>query len=203
MSRNLWLGLVASVAVVVLAVGLLLLVEDDDAPRLPDEVAGLAAADEPSTYADQDLDDERLDQVVQGRRDAYTYNNELTSELFDGAAVATRVYVDVDDDFRQVTAIAVAADAGALLPDRGFIDPEVLGLALPPTEWSSHGDVECLGNRVNPPLADSDYDEEDAAIDVVTCQRRSDSLTIRVSTSQGSSLEEVVDFTHDLWDEVS
>ena len=201
MTRNLWLALIAGIAVVVLAVGLLALLDDDDI-ALPDEVGGLVAADAPAAYADSSLDDERLDAIVQDRRDAYAYNNEKAAELFDGAQVATRIYVDVDDDYRQVTVIAVEADAGPLLPSTGFPDPDLIGYALPSVEWSSHGDVECLGNRVSPPQAGTDYDEEDAEIDAVTCQRRTGSLTVRVS-GNGTPLDDVVELTDDLWDEVS
>lgn len=207
MSRNLWLGLIASVLVVVVAVGLLRLVDDDEI-ELPDELAGRTALGTPAAVKGID-DAEKADRALKGQRDATAYNQEKMSDVLDGAAVTSRTYVDFaedkdfDDRLPDVQVLAVAADAGPLLPLYGFGDPEYLGYALPLVEWSEHGDVECLGNRVSPPGADDeDYSEEEAAIDIVTCQHRSGSLTLRV-TVRDTPVDDVVDLTDDLWDDVS
>lgn len=204
MSRNFWIGLVASVVVIALAVGVLALVTSlrDSDVELPDEVGGLVALDTDAAFPESStLDDEKRAQTIADRREAQEYAADKLSDAFDGADAAVRSYgeADVLDPLYLVT--AVADDAGPLIPENGFDDPEYLRTALPRVDRVSEGDAACLIHRNQPPLADREYDDEAAAIDHMVCQRTSGSLTVRVSVTDGD-VERTVDLLDDVWDEL-
>ncbi|MFB9312070.1 hypothetical protein [Nocardioides plantarum] len=197
-SRNVVIGVVSSVAVVAVAIGLLLVLGpyDGDEVALPERVGDLVATDVAAAYPD----DKDSSKAIEGARSAADYNSDAYADVFDGAAVDTRVYTD--DELRLfVTATAVRADAGPLLPQNGFADPERQGFALPTVERTTEGDVECLLLRSQPPRAGSDYEPDEAEPDAVLCQRRSGDLTLQVRAATGDT-DLVVDTTDDLWDEL-
>lgn len=198
-SRNVVIGVVSSVVVLALAVGLLLLVESvGDDVELPDRVDGLVAADLEAAYPSADVPPE----TVARQRSLDETNADGFSDAFDGADADARSYVDPDSPTDSlVGVVAVAADAGPLVPQDGFVDPEQLGFALPLVERVTDGDVECLLVRNQPPRAGSDVQPDQALPDAHLCQRRSGALTVRVR-STSSDTDAVVDLVDALWDEL-
>ncbi len=195
MSRNLWIGLVASVVVVAAAVALLAVVRSvGDEIDLPERVAGLGAEDSPAGYAAGEAPPSDLTDRL---RRGWAYSAGKVSDAFDGAEAAVRSYRDPDDGSfdGRVLVTAVAADAGPLLPEGVFDDPALAGTAAPALDRVERGDVECLLRRLSPPLAAADGAEPE--IDAITCQRTGGSLTVRVSTTSGD-----VDATADLVEEL-
>ncbi|WP_139983063.1 hypothetical protein [Nocardioides litoris] len=197
LSRNAWIGIIASVVVVAAAIGLLQLVRTvgEDELSLPPQVDDLLAVDSEAflgTSGQEDL-------LATRRAEARTVGESL-SEAFDGAAAVTRVYVD-RESAESVTVFAVAADAGPLLPPGGFVDPDRAGLALPPVERVADDGVECLLQRNNPPRAGTDYQPDQAAPDTVQCQRRSGTLTVRAQATFGDR-DRVEDVVDDVWDDL-
>jgi hypothetical protein len=152
-------------------------ISDDDL-ELPDEVGGLAVDDS-----------ERA-------RDLYDYNDERVSDAYDGADAVTRLYGRESDAPLVVT--AVEAESGPPLPT-GFDDPEALGLSAPLNELVDDGDVTCLVTR-NAEPADGDDDPAPVA---VLCQRTHGDLTVRVLGTQEPDLDEVVDATDEVWEELT
>ncbi len=199
-SRNLVIGLVASLVVLAVAAGLLVLVESvgDDDLRLPDRVGDLRATDTAAAYPGRDAPPEVLEQ----QRSAAEVNSEGYEDAFDGADADSRTYVDPQGDSPVFwTVVAVADDAGPLVPQGGFVDAERLGLALPPVERVTRGDVECVLVRNVPPRAGAPVEPDEAAPDAHYCQRRSGSLTVQVRAGI-SDTDAVVDLVNDLWDEL-
>ncbi|MEO9323738.1 hypothetical protein ABFT23_09625 [Nocardioides sp. C4-1] len=197
-SRNAVIGSVSSVVVVAAAVGLLFAVRAVGADELdlPAEVDGFTAIDTVRASGTGTDDD------VARRAAADDEDAEGWSEAFDGAAAAVRSYVDLDSgDTATLSAVAVAADMGVLVPTSGFPDPAELGLALPREERVVDGDVECVLTRVSPPVAGRDYQPDEATPDAVTCQRRSATLTVRVAGPVADP-DRVVGVVDDLWDEL-
>lgn len=199
-SRNFWIGLVASLATIALAIGGLVLTNaaGDDEIDLPDEVGGLIALDDPEAFPDRGSPNDGL---VDSQREANRYAAGAYSDAFDGAAAAVRAYIRADGEYQPVQVTAIAGDAGPLVPDVGFTSPEVLGFALPLVERITDGDVECLVFRTQPPRAGTDYQPDRAAPDYHLCQRSSGSLTIRVRASEPDT-DVVVDLVDDLWREL-
>lgn len=203
-SRNVVIGLVSSVVVLALAVGLLLLLDSvgDDDLQLPERAGDLVALD---TAAGEAVDDGPVAQEAVDRvRAGNDVERRGLSDAFDGAASDVRVYGDTaadDPTGLLLTATAVAADAGPLVPLDGFVDPAQLGLALPPVERVTDGDVECLLVRSSPPRAGTSYQPDQATPDSQVCQRRSGSLTVRVR-SDGGDTDAVVAAVDLLWDEL-
>ncbi len=196
-SRNFVIGLVSSVVVLAVAIGLLALVRSGDAVELPDRVDGLVATDVDGAFTA-----EAPPEVLARQQAALDTNSEGWSEVLDGADADTRTYVDPEAQDQQPTAvIAVAADAGPLIPEPGFVDPEQLGFALPQVERITDGDVECLLTRNQPPRAGTDYQPDQAAPDAHLCQRRGGDLTVRVR-STSSDTDAVVDLVDAVWDEL-
>ena len=196
-SRNFVIGLVSSVVVLAVAIGLLALVRSGDAVELPDRVDGLVATD-----VDGAFPAEAPPEVLARQQAALDTNSEGWSEVFDGADADTRTYVDPEAQDQQPTAVvAVAADAGPLIPEPGFVDPEQLGFALPQVERITDGDVECLLTRNQPPRAGTTYQPDQAAPDAHLCQRRGGDLTVRVR-STSSDTDAVVDLVDAVWDEL-
>jgi hypothetical protein len=197
-SRNFVVGLVSSVLVLVVAGALLVLLESgDDEVDLPDEVAGLTAADTAGAYPDDAPDPQSL---IDARTAAQDVDRVGLTEAYDGAAAGSRVYVDRAYE-AVVSFTAVEADAGPLVPPNGFVDPEALGFALPQVERVTDGDVECLLTRNQPPRAGTDYQDDQALPDAVTCQRRSGALTVRArAATQDRDL--VVEVVEDVWGEL-
>jgi hypothetical protein len=153
-------------------------ISDDDL-ELPDEVGGLAIDDSDRA------------------RDLYDYNDDEVSDAYDGADAVTALYGRESDSPLVVT--AVEAESGPPLPT-GFDDPEALGLAAPLNELVDEGDVTCLVTR-NPTPAD---EGDDASAPVaVLCQRTHGDLTVRVLGAQEPDLDEVVDATDEVWEELS
>ena len=93
---------------------------------------------------------------------------------------------------------AVEAESGPPLPT-GFDDPEALGLSAPLNELVDDGDVTCLVTR-NPTPADEG--DDDPAPVAVLCQRTHGDLTVRVLGTQEPDLDEVVDATDEVWEEL-
>lgn len=205
MSRNSWLGLVASVVTIGLAVGGLFLVRGlgGDDLTLPGELDGLTAAD--SGRALEQIDDEERRTEARERSERQrAYNERELSEALGGADVEARSYYDIDSDDGPpvINVVAADGDLGPLLPDNGFIEPETSGFALPLVERVETGDVECLVRRVNPPRVGDDYDDDDAAPTTVLCQRTSGSLSVRVSSGQGTTVDEIAGYVDDVWAEL-
>lgn len=198
-SRNFVFGLVASLATIALAVGLLFVVDAaaDDEIELPDKVGDLVALDTEAAFPGG-----QPPQAVERRREADDVNAAGFRDAFDGAAADARVYLDPEDaDGDVISVVAVAADAGPLLPLEDFVDPEQIGFALPQTELVDDGDVECLVYRVSPPRAGTDYQPDQAEPDAVHCQQHSGSLTVR-ARSNGGDLATTVAIVTDVWDEL-
>lgn len=197
-SRNVVIGVVSSVVVLALAVGLLLLLDSvGDDVELPERVDGLVAADLEAAYPGGDVPPERLEQQAA----AYAVNAEGYRDVFDGADADARTYLAPDSPDTLFGVVAVAADAGPLVPQDGFVDAEAQGFALPLVERVTDGDVECLLTRNQPPRAGSDYQPDQALPDAHWCQRRSGTLTVRVRTTAGDT-GAVVDVVDALWDEL-
>lgn len=196
-SRNVVIGVVSSVVVLALAVGLLLLVGPADDVELPERVDGLVAADLEAAYPDADVPPERIEQQAA----AYAVNADGYRDVFDGADADARTYLAPDSPDTLFGVVAVAADAGPLVPQDGFVDAEAQGFALPLVERITDGDVECLLTRNQPPRAGSDYQPDQALPDAHWCQRRSGTLTVRVRSSS-SDTGAVVDVVDALWDEL-
>lgn len=205
MSRNLWIALVSSVAVLALAGGVLVLTErlGGSDLELPGEVAGLTARDSPD-FVEQ-IDEDSRDRARERNRQLAAYNEDKLGEALDGADVVSRNYVETDDDDdgpTSINVIAAAADLGPLVPDTGFTDPEAIGFALPQVERVEQDDVECLVRRNQPPAADSDYDAEDAAPSSVLCQRTSGGLSVRVSAGPGATVDLLAGIVDDVYAEL-
>ncbi len=154
-------------------------ISDDDL-ELPDEVGGLAMDDSDRA------------------RDLYDYNDDEVSDAYDGADAVTGLYGRESDSPLVVT--AVEAESGPPLPT-GFDDPKALGLAAPLNELVDEGDVTCLVTR-NPTPADEGDDDASAPV-AVLCQRTHGDLTVRVLGTQKPDLDEVVDATDEVWEELS
>lgn len=196
-SRNFVIGLVSSVVVLAAAIGLLALVRAGDDVELPDRVDDLVATDVDGAFSV-----EPPPEAIARQREALDVNSEGWSEVFDGAAADSRTYVDPEaQDQQPIGVLAVAADAGPLIPEPGFVDAEQLGFALPQVERTTDGDVECLLTRNLPPRAGTDYQPDQAAPDAHLCQRTGGGLTVRVR-STSSDTDAVVDLVDALWDEL-
>ncbi len=184
-SRNVVIGLVASVLTVAAAVGLLLLVEpaggrDVD---LPDRIGSLEAVTEPASVTDR-----------------LAYSSEQWARAFDADADSA-LYRDGDGATdTQVSVTAVAEGSGPLVPEQGFVDGPSLGFALPRVERVVRGDVQCLLFRSLPPRLGTAYEPAEAEPDSVLCQRTTSDLTVRVSSS--GDLDTTVDQVDVVWDEL-
>jgi hypothetical protein len=203
-SRNFVLGLLASVLVVAVAIGLLVLVDrtGGDDLELPDRLGGLSAYDSERAY--ERLDEDRRDETRKRHESQTAYNESELSDALDGAEVVARSYYSLEDGEgpAAVTVVAADADMGALLPEGGFPQPEASGVALPLVERVETGDVECLLRRVDPPRFGDDYDEEDLAPSSVLCQRTSGSLSVRVSAGDGATVDQIAGYVDDLYDDL-
>ncbi len=183
---------------IVVGIGLLARAVGDDELTLPDRVGGLNANDS----------DAALDGIPEDKRQlsrdnscaSYEYNSEKLSDAFDGAEAVTRVYGTIDGD-SSLTVTAVRAETGPPLPVT-FDNPELLGLAAPRAELVGEGDVTCLINRDPAPRTDGEPTEEDLAPSTVLCQRSGGDLTVRVFGRSEPDLDDVVDATNDVWDEL-
>jgi hypothetical protein len=131
-------------------------------------------------------------------RDLYDYNDDEVSDAYDGADAVTALYGRESDSPLVVT--AVQAESGPPLPT-GFDDPKALGLAAPLNELVDEGDVTCLVTR-NPTPAEEGDDDASAPV-AVLCQRTDGDLTVRVLGTQEPDLDEVVDATDEVWEELS
>lgn len=199
-SRNAVIGSVSSVVVVAAAIGLLFAVRavGADELELPAEVDGFVATD----TAEASGDGAESQQFVERRAAADEKDADGWSDAFDGAAADVRSYVDLESaDTPTLSAVAVAADMGVLVPSSGFPDAEELGLALPREERITDGDVECVLTRASPPVAGRDYQPDEATPDAITCQRRSATLTVRVGGPLGDP-DRMVGIVEDLWDDL-
>lgn len=199
-SRNVVVGLVASLVTVALAIGLLLVVDAtaDDEVELPDRIGDLRAIDTDGSSPARAVPDG----VGERQRRADEVNADGYSEVLDGAAADARVYLDPGSaEGELVSVVAVAGDLGPLVPQDGFVDPEQLGFALPQTERVTDGDVECLLLRDLPPRAGTDYQPDQAEPDAIFCQQRSGTLTVRVRSVTGN-LAALVNVVTDVWDEL-
>jgi len=188
--------ILGGVVVVAIVVGVGLVAREltgGDELDLPVRVGGMNADD-----SAKDLPEETHDNILAGAE----HNSEEFSRAFDGAEAVTRTYGSLED--MRLTVIAVRADAGPPLPV-GFDDPELLGTAAPRNELVEEGDVTCLLTRSAPPAADGDGDptEEELAPTAVLCQRTGGDLTVRVFAVSEPELDDVVDATEDVWDELS
>lgn len=185
-SRNVVIGLVASVLTVVGAIGLLALVSSAGGPDvdLPDRIGSLEAVTEPEAVA------ERLE-----------FNSEKWAEAFDADA-DTQLYLDGDAaPDTQVFVTAVAESTGPLVPEQGFVDGPSLGFALPTVERVVRDDVQCLLFRSLPPRLGTTYQPDQAEPDSILCQQTSSDLTVRVSSASGD-LDAVVGQVGEVWDEL-
>ena len=153
-------------------------ISDDDL-ELPDEVGGLAVDDSQKAH------------------DLYDYNDERVSDAYDGADAVTRLYGRESDSPLIVT--AVEAGSSPPLPT-GFDDPDALGIDAPLNELVDKGDVTCLITRNAQP---ADEGSGDPAPVAVLCQRTHGDLTVRVLGTQEPDLDDVVDATDEVWEELS
>ena len=186
------IGVVSSVVVLALAVGLLLLVGPADDVELPERVDGLVAADLEAAYPDADVPPERIEQQAA----AYAVNADGYCDVFDGADADARTYLDPDSPDTLFGVVAVAADAGPLVPQDGFVDAERAGLRAAARRADHRrrrrvpADAQPAAARRRPttsptrPLPDAHW-----------CQRRSGTLTVRVrsSASDTGAVVDVVD----------
>jgi hypothetical protein len=174
----------------------------DDELTLPDELGGLAADDSDAALDQLNADDR--DQARDNARSIDEYNSERLSEAFDGAEAVTRRYGTLQSADESLLVSAVRAESGPPLPV-AFDDPEYLHFAAPRNELVEEGDVTCLLTRDLPPLADGDDEpsEEDLVPTTVLCQRTGNDLTVRVFSSPEPDLDEIVDITDEVWEELS
>lgn len=205
--RSLVFTVVGVLVIAGAALGVSLLLDRSDTPTLPDELAGLPARDTEAALGGADGDEadaERVASAVEAQRSARERVSERISDVFDGAGADVRGYYDADNE-RTLTVVAVAADAGPLLPDSGtFDDPALLKIAYPRVEWVEQGDDECLLHRTEIVAADDeDAEEKRDEYGAVTCQRTSGDLTVRVSATGEPSMEDTLDFLDDAWEAVS
>jgi hypothetical protein len=209
---------VALVLVAGVAVTIVLLSRGSDGVELPDEVDGLLARDAADAVPD---DNERKDEILRDQREARERVAERYAEAYDGADADVRAYGDLtSDDATFYSVLAIELDAGPLLPDY-LDDPETTGYAVPQVEVVHEDDADCVLRRNQPPIADSDSDSDSdsesdsgsesdsdsdgdgTAPDVVTCQRSSGSLTVRVTATSGPTVEDTVEFLDAVWSELS
>jgi hypothetical protein len=172
----------------------------DDELTLPDELGGLAADD--SDAALEELDAEDRGRARELAEQFYQYNSEQLSRAYDGAEAVTRRYGLLLNADATLLVTAVRADSGPPLPV-SFDDPERLHLSAPLNEVVEDGDVACLVTRQRPPVAGSDPTDEELAPDSVLCQRTGDDLTVRVFGSGQPNLDDLVDATNDVWEELT
>lgn len=194
--------MVGGFVVVAIVVGIGLMAREltgGDELTLPDKLAGLAADD--SDAALDDLDEENRDRARDNAQSSYEYNSEQLSEAYDGAEAATRSYGALEGELR-LTVTAVRADTGPPVPVT-FDDPEVLRTEAPRNELVEEGDVTCLISRVSPPPTDSEPSEEDLAPSSALCQRSGGDLTVRVFAVFDPDVDEIVDATNEVWEELS
>jgi len=187
------LRIVGGCVVVAVVVGIGLVAREltgGDELDLPDRVDGLPAAD--SDAGLEGLDPDRRSAIRDDLETGYEYNNEEYSSAYDGAEAATRIYRDPDMD-RRITVVAVRENAGPPLPVQ-FDDPELSGATAPRTELVEEGDVICLLGRGNP------TDDEPVSI---LCHRTGGDLTVQVLATSEPELDDVVDATEEVWDELS
>jgi len=181
------------VVVVAIVVGVGLVAREltgGDELDLPDRVDGLPAAD--SDAGLEGLDPDRRNAIRDDLETGYEYNNEEYSSAYDGAEAATRIYSDPDMD-RRITVVAVRANSGPPLPVQ-FDDPELSGATAPRNELVEEGDVTCLLGRGDP---------ADAEPVGILCHRTGGDLTVQVLATVEPELDDVVDATEEVWDELS
>lgn len=204
MTRNFWLGLVASVVVLAAAVGIAFALDRRGSDvELPDTLDGMHAFDSDAGQRELGADDDKvIAESIRKTRSAQGYAEDQVSDAYDGADADIRQYTRLTDDgsnrIYQVT--AVAAESGPLLPEGGFPDPERLGVAFPTVDRTVDGEVACLA-RYNPVPDGGDDVSPDDHIQSVVCQRTSGSLTVRVQTGV-APVDSVVDVTNAAWDDL-
>lgn len=99
---------------------------------------------------------------------------EAVSKAYGGAAAVAATYASPDLD---VMVPLIAVRASAPQPWVRYTDAGVLGLALPPDEVRTFGEVACVIR--NQPTREGSEPAEDSAITTL-CQRTADDLTVQV-----------------------
>lgn len=194
--------LIGAAVAVVLAVGvavtiLVLSLGGGSGVELPDEIDGLTARDSEASIPDSAASPEELLETLANARE---YSADKFSDAFDGADADVRTYADLEDfEAPQYSVVAIEAEAGPVLPDYPFDDPELTRLAAPQVDRVEEGDAECLVRRN---VAPAGADAEDSEPVSVVCQRTSSSLTVRVSAGNDPSVDDTVAFLDAVWDEV-
>jgi hypothetical protein len=180
------------VVAIVVGIGLVARELTGDDLTLPTKVAGLDAIDSEAGLAD--LSRDRAREAREFHEMIYAYNNKHMSESLDGAEVATRRYGNGNEIL--MTVMAIRSELNPPIPDF-FIEPESIDLERPVDEMVEDGPVTC---RVHRNFSTREGEDEIASI---FCQRSSGSLTVRVLANFEPDVDDVVDATDEVWEELS